>query len=507
MSATNQEFDYKKYLGLILTRKRLFAAVALAVMTVAVLASYSLPKVYEAKSTVFIEQNVISELVKGIAITPSMEAKIRVLTVAMQSRTLLTQVARDLDLDLTVRTEAQREEMIRQLQGRTKISLDEKRGLFLISYKDQDPRLARDYVNTLVRRYIEQNTSAKREESYEATLFLSEQITTFKERIDAAEERINAFKREKGLILATDEVTLRREISLAEEELTGLRNRRNELEAQRNLFQKSDPLRERLASLQKRLDELLASYTEQYPEVIRVMAEIESTRERMASRAPESVQNIADPLRFEQIQVELNGLNRRVSSLEGQVERSRDTLREIPSARSTLNELTAEKEKQRQIYEQLVGRYGQSEVSKQMELQDKSATFRVIDPAIMPTSPVSPNRVRIMLMGIMAGLGGAFGLLFLLDLLNRSVKSVDEVKTLGLPIMALIPKMRDEQEIRQAKRRDLRLYAVAGGYFGILLCFLAVEFLGMSYVDRFVEQMQLPQHVLEAKEAIKGFIQ
>jgi polysaccharide biosynthesis transport protein len=501
-----QEFDYKQYLRLILGRKRLFALIALAVMTLAVLYSYSLPKIYEAKSTVFIEQSVISELVRGIAITPSMDAKVRVLTVAITSRSMLLQVIHDLDMDLTIRSEAERERLIKALQERTRISLDQRRGLFVVTHKDKDPRLARDFVNTLVRRYIEQSTSSRRDESFEATVFLSEQIATFRERIDQAEENIIAFRQEKGIVLATDDSTLRREIERAEQVLADLRARRNDLQAQLNLFIQSDPLRERLASLQKHLDHLLASYTEQHPEVIRTRGEIETVQFRMTERPPESIQNISDPLRFEQIQVELNALDRQQVNVERQLQRNREMLREIPIARATLNELTAEKEKQRQIHQQLVGRYGQSEVSKQMELQDRSASFRIIDPAIIPITHISPNRVMIILFGITGGLGGAFGLLFLLDLLNRSVRSVKDIKSFGLPILAMIPRYQDKGDLRKKKWRDLRFFTFAGAYFGIILFFLAVEFMGFGFVDRFVDEMQIPVHISGLKDTVIGLI-
>jgi polysaccharide biosynthesis transport protein len=504
MEPSSREHDYEKYVRLILGRKRLFAFVALFVMTAAVLYSYALPKVYEARSTVFIEQNVVSELVKGIAVTPSMEAKIRVLSVDMQSRSLLSQVIRDLDLQ--VRSESERDGLIKFLNAKTNISMDEQRQLFVITFRDQNPILAMDFVNTLIRRYIEQSSLSKRDETAEATQFLGEQIKIFRDRIGAAEERINEFKRENALLLATDEITLRREISTAEEELASHRIRHTELEAQRNIFQSSDPLRERLADLRKRLDELLASYTEQYPEVIKIRAEIESTQKRMSTRDPEVYATVSDPQRFEQIQVELNALTRMMSNLEEQVGRNKTLLREIPAVRSALNDLITEKEKQRQIYEQLVGRYGQSELSKEMELQDKSETFRVIDPAILPTSPISPNRFMIMFMGIISGLGGAFGLLVLLGMLNSSVKSVDDVKALGLPIMALIPKVHDEHEIRRTKRKDLRFYIVTGGYFGVILSFLAMEFLGIGIVDRMVEEMQIMQHVSGAKDIVVNLI-
>ena len=74
-----QEFDYKRYLNLLLKKKRLFAVVALAIMTAAVILSYLSPKMYEAQSVVFIEKSIVSELVKGLAVSSSVEDKMRAL--------------------------------------------------------------------------------------------------------------------------------------------------------------------------------------------------------------------------------------------------------------------------------------------------------------------------------------------------------------------------------------------------------------------------------------------
>ncbi|MEI8354880.1 MAG: Wzz/FepE/Etk N-terminal domain-containing protein, partial [Deltaproteobacteria bacterium] len=61
------EFDYRKYLNLLLRYKRLFAIAALTIMTGAIVICYLLPKKYEAKSIVFIEKNVLNDLLRGIA--------------------------------------------------------------------------------------------------------------------------------------------------------------------------------------------------------------------------------------------------------------------------------------------------------------------------------------------------------------------------------------------------------------------------------------------------------
>ena len=181
------QFEYKKYLQLIVRRKVLFVAAALVIMTVVVIISYVLPKKYEATSTVFIEKNVISELVKGITATPSMEDTIRVLTYAITSRTLLTKVADSLDMNVSQGNSVDMDLVIKKLQRDTTVRVRD-RNLFTISYTDSNPRMARDFVNALVRLYIEENTSSKRGESYDATKFLSEQIDTFKAKLEQAEK-------------------------------------------------------------------------------------------------------------------------------------------------------------------------------------------------------------------------------------------------------------------------------------------------------------------------------
>jgi len=153
----SNEFEYKKYLQLIVRRKELFLTLALLFMTGGIILSYMVPKKYEATSTVFIEKNVISELVRGITATPSMEDTIRVLTYAITSRTLLTKVVDGLDMDVSRGNPVDINELIKKLQLNTTVKVTNG-NLFTISYKDRNPRMARDFVNALVRLYIEENT-------------------------------------------------------------------------------------------------------------------------------------------------------------------------------------------------------------------------------------------------------------------------------------------------------------------------------------------------------------
>lgn len=496
------EFDYKKYLQLIIRRKELFVVLALLIMTCAIIVSYVLPKKYEASSTVFIEKNVISELVKGITATPSMEDTIKVLTYAITSRTLLTKVADSLDMNISRNNNADMDEIIKKLQRDTTVKVRDN-NLFTISYKDSDPRMARDYVNALVRLYIEENTSLKRGESYDATKFLSEQIDTFKAKLEKAETELNDYKRDKGGVISVDEGKLFEEINISQQKLYDLELQRRQLEGQRRITRKSsDPLDSRLSALQKRLDELRVEYTEGYPEIIKVKGDMETVREQMKSRSGKGQQSL-DPLELEKLESEIAALKSSEDSLRRYISTNQRLLQSLPSAKAGLERLETAKNSQKNIYDQLFARHGQSEVSKQMEVQDKTTTFRIVDAALLPQKPDSPDRLRIMFMGIFGGIAASFGILLLLEQADNSVKDVDFVKGLGLPVLAVVSRIHNQQEADLQQRRTKRLFSVAGVYLLFLLCFPLMEMMGLTYVDTVLDKLQPTSLIEGAKDRLR----
>ncbi len=479
------EFDYKKYLQLIGKHKYQFVIVALVIMTVVVISSFFLPKRYEAKCTVFIEKSVISDLVKGIAVSPSFEDKIKVLAYAIKSRSLLLKVFNDLDLNAGKQSDAQLENMIKEFQDRTDIKLKDKEGLFMISFVDKDPRLARDYVNALVRRYIEENLSSKRQDSYDATKFLGEQISTVKQKFEEAEAKLNSFKREKSALLGQSEEMVVREIGDAQQRIDDVTIKRRQLESLLNLTKKNDPLKARLSALQKKQEEMRLVYTDNYPEIMALNSEIAAIREQMQAGRSNVDLSTFPSLEQEKITMELNSL-REVEMNQRRIIASKQILlRSIPAVRTSYDELERERNTQKNLYEQLMGRYGQSEVSKQMEVQDKSTTFRIVDPAVMPVKPInSPRLVRI-LVGILGGLVCSFGLLVLRDYLDRSVRSVESLKALGVEVLAVVPKIEDTLALQTVRKKDYWFYGLSGTYFMLILATIPLMFMGDVSINLF----------------------
>ncbi len=515
--------EIQKYLRMIIKRRYLFIVVSLFTMSVIVWGGYFIPREYEAKSSIIIERNVINDLIKGVAITPSMKERIRVLRDTILSRSLILSVLRDMDLDTLAADNKELEAMIVDFQRRTSVKV-KKSNLFIVSFQDKDPRLAMDYVNTLVRTYVNENVTAKREEAYGASRFLKEQVAFFKGKLDKAEDAIIKFRQDQGIYVAIDERSLINEIKEYGNEIGKIKIRRKELIAKRKSIKKQIKGEEPysvavinnmegsnnllIASLQNRLNQLLVSYTENYPEVVKLRAEIEALKKQRSIQPAEkgtmngmnsgdsaisTINPIYQDLKQElnKIESEINALDAKEKMLGVMIKQKKKELRYVPEGKKKLADLEKERDSYKNIYEQLLMRLGQSEVSKQMEIADKATTFRIVEPATLPTIPVSPNRKALILAGIFFGFAGGFGVVFLRDSIDSSVKEVQTVKNIGLEVLAVIPRIFNEAERKKERKRDWILYTVAGFYFLIICAAFVHELLGLTYIETVFADIKL----------------
>jgi succinoglycan biosynthesis transport protein ExoP len=97
-----------------------------------------------------------------------------------------------------------------------------------------------------------------------------------------------------------------------------------------------------------------------------------------------------------------------------------------------------------------------------LERRQIGEQFKILDGARLPERPISPNRTRINLMGLLGGLGLGLGLVALLEYRDTSLKTDEDViTTLALPVLAVIPAMITAAERRKLKKRRLLLASSA----------------------------------------------
>ncbi|MFC1657366.1 XrtA system polysaccharide chain length determinant [Candidatus Moduliflexota bacterium] len=527
--------EIKKYLKILTRRKYLFIFLALSVMSVIIWGSYLLPRKYKAESMVFIEQSIIRELVEGIAINPSISQKIRVLRYAMLSRTNVLDVLRDLDRDTAAEDKKQLEAMIEDFQKRTQINI---RGndLFTVSILDTDPVLARDYINTLVRMYVEEVISAKREDSYGANRFLNEQVEFFKNNLEQAEDAILKFRQKQGIYVATNERSIIEEIKTYQQDLNKVKITQKELAnvltVLKTQLQMVEPYtvatythQKRVASesvaeaYENRISALLTRYTENHPEVIKMRAELEAVTSGPAEEVlvaentdevePETsaVNPVYQKLEQEIFETEagIQALETRGEQLAEALAAKKRELNHIPETRKALAALERARDSQKDLYNKLLARQGQSWVSKKMEIEDKSATFKIVDPAVLPQTFATPNMQKMILVGIFLGIMGGLGGVLLREQFDSSIRAPGTVKKLGLPLIGIIPMVFDEAEVNKEKRKARWVYALAGLYFCVIGSTLIVEMMGLKFVESFFQNLPV-ESIAETAGQLKSYV-
>jgi polysaccharide chain length determinant protein (PEP-CTERM system associated) len=502
MTTMDNEFSREliKHLTCFYKKRYLLLAVFVLVTTVSLLFSYQVPKKYEAGSTVFIEENVIKDLVKGIAVTPDMESRVNAIKFTLLGREFLSRVLKSLDIDLGIVDDFSLNELVADLQERTTIYIRGDKGksnLFKVSIVDKNPSFAQKYINGLVQTFVEENISSTREETYGANRFLDEQLAMFKSKLDKAENAIIELRKNQGIYSAVSESALLADItaydrSIEELDLSidTLRGRQKRFESQKASIDQTVTLsntkqvQNRIGMLEQKIAQLMLTYTESYPEIVMLKAELESLKANPAQevqsgdQSPDSTTMLINPL-FQEIQqkmldteAEIAALSARRNKFKALKAQKEQQLQNIPENKKELMLLTQERDSYKNIYEQLLMRMGKSEVSTQMEIGDKTTTFRVIDPAILPVKPVSPNMVRMILLSLAIGLGSSVGLILLIDRLDNSMKNVQQLMELGIEVLAVVPNIVDETTRLHQKRKDLLGVAVAGvyvvGVFGLL---------------------------------------
>ena len=127
-----------------------------------------------------------------------------------------------------------------------------------------------------------------------------------------------------------------------------------------------------------------------------------------------------------------------------------------PTRESELIELTRDYSTLQGTYTSLLAKREDSKLAANVERQQIGEQFKILDPARVPERPFSPDRVRIVLMGAGLGLGLGLALISLLEYRDSTFRTEDEVvRLLQIPVLALVPMMASERELRTRRRRKL----------------------------------------------------
>ncbi|MEI7748633.1 MAG: polysaccharide biosynthesis tyrosine autokinase, partial [Chlorobiaceae bacterium] len=308
-----------------------------------------------------------------------------------------------------------------------------------VSYENTNASLARDVVNTVVQAYLDQSLAFKSQEAGKSVSFIEEQLQNIKNELNKAEVNLQEYKTSAGVVkLDAEAEELIRKFSSLEQERVGLNLRKKQLEfaldAQRETLaqgtsyspavMRDDPgvagMAQQLASLEVQKRSLLVEYTTNHPSVQNVQAQIDEIQQKIRSTYKTGLKNLTK---------QESDVTQHLSSYEGQ-------LRGIPVEERDLVRYTRLAKVTGDIYTFLLQKHEEARIAKASTISN----INVIDTAIIPATPVRPEKAKYLLLGFFISIIAAIALSLLIDYLDDTVKNENEAKNLlGFPYLATIP--------------------------------------------------------------------
>jgi protein tyrosine kinase modulator len=509
---TNVDFEIKRYLGLIYRRRYIVLAVAIGVLSIFTWGSFLIPKTYEASCTVAIENaGIVKPLIQGVGISVSTVERQRNIRNRITSRSLIEKVIKRLGLDAGFKYPSQDDELAGDIQKSINVTMqsfgERESDLFTVAYRGGNPKKVQQMVDTLVKEFIENSVEFQRSDAVGAYEFIQDQITEYKEKLEASDKSIREFRERNPQMIPQNESTIVGRLENFQQAISDAEIRKKELLRKRESLLKQlsgekeltvafvsneNSPEARLNYLNSQLMLLMTKYTESYPEVIKVKSEIDELQKQMSQPAGAAKSNAAahgemkamNPVyrqikeELQKTDTELESVKARLEELASQQNASRRVLGRMPKEQEEWSKLQRDRNVTQKVYDDLLQKLENARVSKNLELADKSTKYRVVDPPLVPRVPVQPNRILLIFAGLFVGIASGVGTAIGFDYFNNSFKDEDSLrKALNLPVLAAVPSIVIEADVQNEKIMDKKVYKAAAAYLSLIGVVLIAEIL------------------------------
>jgi polysaccharide chain length determinant protein (PEP-CTERM system associated) len=513
----NDGISIGHYISIISKRRWFIIAPFCLAMLVGMVLAVKLPKIYEASTLILVQPQRVPEKIVTPVVEGYIESRINTLSQQIMSRSNLERLIEKFKLfPDSASTDLLMEDKIESLRQRIKVLVGDDRSRrstdsFSIRFQDPDPQTAMKVANGLAELFIDENLKAREGMAVGTTDFLFSELATMRKRLEDQEAILKKF-REENMGELPEQLNsnlsvlggLHQQLSNKEENLRNLRLSLAALEKEISIRQAAAQAEAptgagrvseenmSVEQLKDRLALLRDTYTDQHPDVLRLKARIERLEKLPSSalgsegggsavRSP-SVKLSVDAERQKTILLgSIRAVEDDIAQLNRSIREYQRRIEVIPKKEQELLTLTRDYDNIRNSYSSLLNRKLEADIAVNMEKKQKGEQFQIIDVARLPQKPVSPDLRKLFMITLVAGLGCGAGLVFLIELMDTSVRRLDKLEEeVGLPVLAMVPRIfsgkdRDRHRIRIAATTVSIAFALALTAAFAMLVFNGIE--------------------------------
>lgn len=480
-------------IAIVRRRKWSFIVTFASFLLIAAAVALLLPPIYKASSTILIEEQEIPLEYVQTMVTSYVEQRLQEINQKIMSTSRLQEIIAEYGLYPEKQDRWTKEEIIEKMREDIHLEpistevVDRRTGrpttatiAFTLSFEgENDPGKVYRVAGKLASLFLEENLKVRERQASEASNFFDNEITKIKTDMNAVEKTIAEFKEkhvhELPELMQVNMQDLNRvdiTVERYDEQLRSLKEREGNLLAEVATASPQLSNQNRLVELKQKLTQLKTVYSNQYPDVMQLQAEIEKMEKSPAS-APEAGKPAlekSDNPAYITLNSQLTGVRSEIESVQRQIagmEKQRQELNRhiaaTPGVEQSFKELLNERDSLKLKYGDLMSKYMEARVAQGLEKEQKGERFTMIDPALLPEKPYKPNRIAIMLIGIVLGMGAGVGLVTLREFSDDAVRDAGALASAtSFPVLAEIPRIQTEEDFTRKKdRRRMVLLAAS----------------------------------------------
>lgn len=343
--------------------------------------------------------------------------------------------------------EAVRKATVDAFMGRLGVEPVRNSQIIDVTFEANDPALSAEVANTVANAYIEAGLEARLSMVQKATSWLTDRLDGLRTKVEESEKALQTYREQQGLVdMAGDSDLASAQLQSISERLVSARAKVGELESMyaqaRNLQSQGatslsslqSPLVVQMktaeAEAERKIAELSQRYGPKHPKMIAAQSDLQAARQKLRGELGNVVAGVSKELAA--ARATAAQLQREYDQLKGQVQ-------DVNRKGFRLQALEREVAANRQLYDTFLTRFKETNVAGDMD----STNARVVDPAVVPTLPVKPRKSMMVGIAIILALFAGIGLAFLLEHLDNTLKSGEELEDrLGLPMLGSLPLLR-----------------------------------------------------------------
>ncbi|MFQ5648571.1 MAG: GumC family protein [bacterium] len=468
------------YLAMLYRGRWIILSTFVGLMTVIVYYTFTRTPIYQASTTIMIdEKSGMGQALFELGGYSSRQTLINNQVEILKSRSLAQAVIERLlqsphrdSLQILDNLGAERtmQDVVDAFQGSIIVTPIRNTDLIAIKAMAPSPFEASYLARSIARAYQEKDQAFSQGEISQVVDFLVEQLDRKEKELKASEEALKTFLEREKIASLSEEASqiveqgaefeslyrgalIDEEVSHKRLEFLKSQLGKSKETLEEEIARVSSPLVLKLRKEIAEMERTVAVYLSQGvgesdPQVRRERRKLKAIKDRLTQETRKLIVDglssddpLADAqdllLQIIETEIELESVKARADGLKRVVRSYGEKLESLPDKHVQLARLERSRKVDENLYMMMREKFEESRITQAGQI----GKVRILDDPVMPTAPISPKKRLNMILGIFVSLGLGVGLTFLREYLDITVRRIEDIEALGMPVLAAIPEI------------------------------------------------------------------